>query len=327
MVLRSATTVKDLSLPKRHFRGKRGGNGSSVARHGQVGEDTIVHVPVGTLIKKINVVDEDVDDEDEDDEDVRVEVLADFDVPDTEMIVATGGDGGLGNRGRRSRRRRRGDRERGEEREEEENEDGEEHHTSGSPGSRVILELELKTIADAGLVGLPNAGKSTLLRALSRAKPKVGSYPFTTLRPHLGMVQFRDGRDVTVADVPGLIEGAHENRGLGHDFLRHLERTRVLVYVVDASGANPRDDYETLVDELRLFSPPLLERPSMIVLNKIDEMTVSDRADIVRSLREASSSGNVVPIISISALTGANVADAALGIRALVFPESLHPAH
>jgi GTP-binding protein len=162
------------------------------------------------------------------------------------------------------------------------------HYEKGQPGEERWIELELKLIADIGLVGAPNAGKSTLLAALTEAQPRVASYPFTTVTPNLGVVVFDDERSAVIADVPGLIEGAHEGHGLGHAFLRHVERTRVLVGVVDGAAADPVDEWEVVAEELRLHDPALLERPMTLVVTKHDLPEVRDRwTDVRRRLAAA----------------------------------------
>ena len=140
----------------------------------------------------------------------------------------------------------------------------------GQPGQDLLIELELKLIADIGLVGLPNAGKSTLLSVISSAKPKIAGYPFTTLQPNLGIVRWRDFKSFVVADIPGLIEGAHEGKGLGHQFLRHIERTRALAYLIDISDENPRSTFDILYNELKKYSKLLVQKPAIIIMTKTD---------------------------------------------------------
>ena len=217
-----------------------GGRGSGC--HGHAADDLIVKVPVGTVATDT----------------ATGEVIADVSTAGERVLVAQGGRGGRGNARFLSNRNR-----------------VPRHAEPGEPGEERELLLELKTIADAGLVGYPNAGKSTLLGALSSAKPKVGAYPFTTLYPSVGVVEFDypDFFRYTVADIPGLIDGAHENVGLGHDFLRHIERTRVLVYVLDMAGSDGRDpleDFRHLREELELYQQGITGRRSLIVANKMD---------------------------------------------------------
>ena len=187
----------------------------------------------------------------------RGELAADLTQPGQQFVLCKGGRGGLGNRNFATAR----------------------HQTPrfaqpGEPGTEGQFLLELRIMAEVGLVGFPNAGKSTLLRAISKARPKVASYPFTTLHPQIGVLEYEDFRRLTVCDVPGLIEGAHRNAGLGHKFLRHIERCKVLVLVVDMAGTdgrNPCDDYKQLVAELKLYDPGLLEKPQLVAANKMDE--------------------------------------------------------
>ena len=178
----------------------------------------------------------------------------------------------------------------------------------GEPGEVKDLRLELKLLADVGLVGFPNAGKSTLIARVSAARPKIADYPFTTLTPNLGVVGLSGNRSFVVADVPGLIEGAHRGLGLGHQFLRHLERTKVLVHVVDVSGAsgrNPVDDLDTVRRELELFQPTLAAKPQLVAANKIDAVSDDSRVDAL-----ARRAGELeLPFFRISAVTGAGVAE------------------
>ena len=224
--------------------GKPGGNGK---KHGSNGQDLLLKVPVGTVIQA---------DGDE---------TWDLDEVGMKVVIAKGGDGGRGNARFANSIRQ-----------------APNFAEHGLPGRELALRLELKLLADVGLIGLPNAGKSTLLRAVSHAMPDVGDFPFTTLEPVLGVVDL--GLDAFVmADLPGLIEGAHEGVGLGHQFLRHVERTRVLVHVLDASGENPLEDYETVRREIELYDASLAERPEIVALNKVDLPTARDAAVALKS--------------------------------------------
>ncbi|GAB4209201.1 MAG: GTPase ObgE [Roseiflexaceae bacterium] len=225
---------------QRRFSAERGSNGATARRRGRSGKDLIVRVPPGTVVRA------EIDGQ-------RYEV--DLSAPGMRLLAARGGKGGLGNV----------------------------HFATstyqvpriaelGEPGQSLDLELELKLLADVGLVGFPNAGKSTLLSIVSAAQPKIAPYPFTTLQPNLGVVEVGDFSFV-MADIPGLIEGAHRGVGLGFDFLRHVERTRMLLHLVDSAGIDGRDpveDYHKIGEELRLYQPELAERPRVVVLNKID---------------------------------------------------------
>ena len=228
-----------------------GGHGAGAHRNGGHGEDLVLPVPDGTVVT-----------------DEAGEVLADLVGPGTEMVVAQGGRGGLGNAALASAKRK-----------------APGFALLGEPGEELVIHLELKVVADIGLVGFPSAGKSSLIAALSRARPKIADYPFTTLVPNLGVVKAGD-TTFTVADVPGLIEGASEGRGLGHDFLRHVERCAALVHVVDLAtmepGRNPLEDLEVIERELERYGG-LADRPRLVALNKVDVPDGRDMADIVRA--------------------------------------------
>jgi GTP-binding protein len=219
-------------------------------------------------------------------------LLADLAEVGQRVLVARGGRGGLGNARFASSTNR-----------------APRKVQPGEAGEIKDLRLEMKLLADVGLVGFPNAGKSTLISRISAARPKIADYPFTTLTPNLGVVQLSGDRSFVVADVPGLIEGAHRGQGLGHQFLRHLERTKVLVHLVDVSGASGRDpveDLETVRRELTLFQPGFAARPQLVAANKMDAVDLANDADRVQDLeRRASQLG--LPFFRISAVTGAGV--------------------
>lgn len=225
------------------FAAERGQSGAFRKRHGKSGGHLIIDVPAGTVVW----------------DDETGEVLADMTEPDEEVVVARGGRGGLGNVHFKSSTRQ-----------------APRIAELGEPGEERWLRMELRIIADVGLVGLPNAGKSTLLSAVTRARPKIADYPFTTLEPNLGVVEIggRGGQVFVLADIPGLIEGASSGAGLGHEFLRHVTRTRVLVHVLDAAGGlegrDPLDDFRTINAELELFDPELRAKSMLVALNKID---------------------------------------------------------
>ncbi|MEO5618144.1 MAG: GTPase ObgE [Candidatus Eisenbacteria bacterium] len=230
------------------YRATPGRPGSGSNRSGRNGEDLVIRVPPGTVVK-----------------DEEGTVLADLVRATDTYVAARGGRGGRGNARFASpthQAPRRAD--------------------PGEAGEERRLDLELKLIADVGLVGLPNAGKSTLLSRISRARPKIAAYPFTTLEPNLGIAALDEERQFVVADLPGLIEGAHAGRGLGLQFLRHVERTRMLVFVVDATGENPEEDLEVLLREVGSYSPVLLERPRLVALSKADLLDPDLRADAPR---------------------------------------------
>ena len=226
------------------YKAQRGGNGAGSLRSGRAGNDLEVPVPVGTLIYA------------KDPESGELNQIADLTTVGQRVRLAQGGRGGLGNAHFATSTNR-----------------APRKHQPGEPGEEFDLHLTLKLLADVGLVGFPNAGKSTLISVISAARPKIADYPFTTLTPNLGVVALSGDRSFVVADVPGLIEGAHEGHGLGHQFLRHIERTKVLIHLVDVSGASGRDpveDFKILSNELKLFNPELLEKPQLVAANKID---------------------------------------------------------
>jgi len=237
----------------RHFAAGRGVHGKGKDQHGKKGKDITIRIPPGTLITDAE----------------NGELLFDLSEPDLEVIVVRGGKGGRGNP-RFASSTNRAPRE----------------CESGEPGEEKDLALELKTIADIGLVGYPNAGKSTLIRALSDAKPKVAPYPFTTLHPIVGVAEFDDFYRLTIADIPGLIDGAHDDVGLGHEFLRHIERTKVLVYVLDTAGVDgrsPWDDFHSLQNELELYMKGLSKFPAFIAANKMDLPESSENLELLQA--------------------------------------------
>lgn len=264
---------------KPHFYAEEGEPGQGSNKVGASAEDLRVHVPVGTLVYRA---------------DVRAHsgapLLADLKTPGQTVLVARGGRGGRGNAAFKTHRNT-----------------APRLSEKGEPGGEFKLELELKLLADVGLIGLPNAGKSTLLSRLTSARPKIADYPFTTLHPNLGVAEWH-GVSMVFADIPGLIEGAHAGKGLGHDFLRHVERTRLLFHLVDLSGfdelASPagwRDPYSVIKiinEELRLYSPGLMRKPMIIVANKMD---VTGAGDALKVLKRKWKKSNIYPI---SAVTG-----------------------
>ena len=228
------------------YKAQRGGNGAGALRTGRGGKDLDIPVPVGTLIYR---KDPDTGD---------LEQVADLTQAGERVLLARGGRGGLGNAHFATSTNR-----------------APRKVQPGEAGEEFDLHLTLKLLADVGLVGFPNAGKSTFISVVSAARPKIADYPFTTLVPNLGVVALSGDRDFVVADVPGLIEGAHEGKGLGHQFLRHIERTKVLIHLVDVSGASGRDpveDFDTIRRELESYNPALLDKPHLVAANKIDAL-------------------------------------------------------
>lgn len=257
-------TLQDFNY-KREYTAKRGQHGMGSNKHGKSGTDVILQVPVGTVVKDVE----------------SGEILADIINDNQQFIVARGGKGGRGN-ARFATPTHQSPRE----------------WEVGQPGQDLLIELELKLIADIGLVGLPNAGKSTLLSVISSAKPKIAGYPFTTLQPNLGIVRWRDFSSYVVADIPGLIEGAHEGKGLGHQFLRHIERTRALAYLIDVSDPDPQASFKTLFNELKSYSKLLIHKPAIIVLTKMDILSNYTYKIKLKSK---------LPVIQISSVSGQNL--------------------
>ena len=261
------------------FSAERGGHGEGSNCTGKSGDDLELAVPIGTLVY-----------EKTGDPDEPRRLLADLAEEGQRVLVARGGRGGLGNAHFATSTNR-----------------APRKVQPGEPGEVRDLRLELKLLADVGLVGFPNAGKSTLISRISAARPKIADYPFTTLTPNLGVVKLSDDRSFAVADVPGLIEGAHRGLGLGHRFLRHLERTKVLVHLVDVSGASGREpaaDLDTLRRELELFAPSLAEKPQIVAANKIDAATDRGGAEALADRAKALD----LPYHEISAATGEGIA-------------------
>jgi GTPase len=256
---------------KHHFRAPAGGRGERARRHGKAGEDLFLDVPPGTAVY----------------DDATGALLADLVATGQVAMVARGGRGGLGNTHFATSTHQ-----------------APKHAQKGEPGEERWIRLELRLIADVGLVGLPNAGKSTLLAAVTAATPKIANYPFTTLEPNLGVMELDDdNRRPTIADVPGLIEGASSGAGLGHAFLRHVERTRVLVQVVDGADRDPEWDYDVIRDELHAHDPTLLEKPLLVAFNKVDLPSAAEAWPAFRLARERDG----VRTVGISAASGKGI--------------------
>jgi GTP-binding protein len=263
---RHMTTLLDFRYRK-NYRAGNGGHGQGALRKGKDGLDVVIKVPPGTIIRDLQTK----------------KTLADLTGEAQSVTVARGGKGGEGNAHFKSATsqapRRRSPEGEGEERR---------------------LSLELKLLADVGLVGHPNVGKSTLLSKLSAARPKIADYPFTTLVPNLGMVKLGDHESFVLADIPGLIEGAHQGKGLGVEFLKHIQRTKLLLYLLDASSQDIQGDYQALLKEIKLFDPLLGQRPQLVVVNKID---------LLPRLRKIKIGSGEIQVCYISALTGKGLSD------------------
>ena len=260
------STLLDLRY-RRFYRAGNGGNGEGANRSGADGKDTIVDVPTGTIVKDLE----------------KNEVLADLVVGGKGIIVVRGGKGGRGN----SRFKTATDR-------------APRRAEPGKKGEIKELSLELKLLADVGIVGPPNSGKSTLLAKVSQARPKIADYPFTTLSPNLGIVRISESKSFVLADIPGLIQGAHLGKGLGFDFLKHIQRTKLLLYLIDINSAKPHEDFTKIRKELKLFDSKLFGKPSIVALNKTDLLTPEKIAKI-RTVRFK------IPVFKISALNGQGV--------------------
>lgn len=230
------STLLDFRYQKRYI-AQKGDAGANSLRDGRYGQDIIIKVPVGTIVKNKETG----------------EIIYDFKGAGEKVMIAKGGRGGKGNSNFATAVQQ-----------------TPRYAEDGKPGEEINLALELKLIADVGLVGFPNAGKSTLISVVSEAKPKIADYPFTTLEPNLGIVRYKDFNSFIVADIPGIIEGAHEGKGLGLQFLRHIERTRILLFLIDSCSETIEQDYSVLRRELELYSPALAEKKRIIAVTKID---------------------------------------------------------
>ena len=273
---RNINTLVDYRYTRK-FLAQRGENGRGSDCYGAGGDDIVLRMPVGTVISDLNTE----------------EVLADLDSHDKKVLIAKGGKGGLGNIHFKSSTNR-----------------APRQCTKGELGEEFELKLELRVLADVGLLGLPNAGKSTLIRAISAARPKVADYPFTTLHPNLGVVRVDAEKSFVVADVPGLIEGAADGAGLGIRFLKHLQRTRLLLHLVDIApldpSADPVRDAKAIVGELVKHDPTLAEKPRWLVLNKLDLIPEEDREKTIKDFLKAYKKATRYdgPVFSISAISG-----------------------
>jgi GTP-binding protein len=265
-----------------HFRAENGGHGGTSNKTGASGAALMLEVPPGTTVRDAD----------------SGELLADLTEVGQQMLLVKGGQGGRGNARFTSSTNQ-----------------APRIAERGAPGPERWLELELKLIADAGIIGMPNAGKSTLLSVVSAARPKIADYPFTTLSPNLGVVYLDDYSSLVLADIPGLIEGAHQGAGLGHDFLRHVERTRVLIHMLDGAGEDPLDDWAKINQELALYNPELAERPQIVVLNKMD---LEEAALLWWPEVKATAKKHGVEAVAISAVSGQGVRQLLYRVRQML---------
>jgi GTPase len=267
------TTLLDFQFQPRHF-AANGQPGEGSDCNGLSAENLTLRLPVGTVVKDADTG----------------ELLTDLAIPDETFVAARGGKGGLGNMNFANATRQ-----------------APRFAQPGVPGEEKHLTLELKLLADVGLIGFPNAGKSTFVSRVSRARPKVADYPFTTLVPHLGVVGYKDQQSFVIADIPGLIEGAHLGVGLGHQFLRHVERCRVLIHLIDCGadepGREPLADFDTLNEELRLHSAELALKPQVVAANKMDLPDARERLEDLRTALAARG----IPVFPISSATGEGI--------------------
>lgn len=292
---RNINTLIDYRFARRHAAGN-GVHGSGADCYGAAGADVELRMPVGTVI---------TDDE-------TGAQLADLSAHGQRVMLAKGGDGGLGNLHFKSSTNR-----------------APRQKTPGQPGEQRWVRLELKVLADVGLLGQPNAGKSTLISAVSNARPKIADYPFTTLHPNLGVVRLQAERGFVIADIPGLIEGAADGAGLGHQFLRHLARTRLLLHVIDVCppepGADAARDARAIVAELKKYDPGLHRKPRWLVFNKIDLIPEEERVALMDGIRRRLRSK--APAFAISAATGEGCRDLMWAVQRFLFDEAARSDH
>lgn len=273
VVLEASNSLNNLSRVLSLLKGENGEKGGNKNCHGKNANHTIVKVPVGTIIRND-----------------KGKIVGDLKNEGWMFVAARGGAGGKGNRFFMT-----------------DIEQAPQICEAGAKGETKSYLIEIRSMANIGLIGFPNAGKSTLLRAISRANPKVAPYPFTTLKPHIGIVKYSDYEQIAIADLPGIIPGSHKNRGLGIQFLKHIERCKALVFLLDISTADPYEDYQTLMFELEKFSSELKDRPRIIVANKIDMITGDEYDKFQNKVG--------VPVLPISAKLGTNLNDFLRQIR------------
>ncbi|MDM8357846.1 Obg family GTPase CgtA [Pandoraea communis] len=286
---RNINTLIDYRYSKKHL-AKNGESGRGADCYGKGGEDIFLRMPVGTIISDMETG----------------ETIADLTEHGQEVVLAQGGAGGLGNLHFKSSTNR-----------------APRQKTDGKPGERRMLQLELKVLADVGLLGMPNAGKSTFIASVSNARPKIADYPFTTLHPNLGVVRTAPGKSFVIADIPGLIEGAAEGAGLGHQFLRHLQRTGLLLHIVDIApfdeGVDPVVDAQAIVLELQKYDEELFQKPRWLVLNKVDMVPEAERAERVADFKKRF--GWSGPTFEISALTGEGCEKLCLAVQEYLYQQ------
>jgi GTP-binding protein len=246
---------------KRIYKAENGEMGGNSLKDGKGGKDVVIKVPLGTVIKDYETK----------------EILFDLDENSCIVVVAKGGKGGKGNSNFATSTNQ-----------------TPRYAEKGKPGEYKKVILELKLIADVGLVGFPNSGKSTLISTITEARPKIADYPFTTLKPNLGIVRYKDYQSFTVADIPGIIEGAHEGKGLGHQFLRHIERTKIILFLIDITSEKYEDDFETLYNELKSYSPKLIEKNMLVAFSKSD---LADDEKIKEVLKLKFGKQNITPLV------------------------------
>ena len=270
------TTLQDISYLK-HYKAERGQHGSGKNMHGKNGKDLTIEVPAGTIIKNSETK----------------QIIADLTKSEQEIIIAKGGNGGFGNARFKTKTH-----------------NAPRIANDGMKGEEIDVDLELKLIADIGLVGFPNAGKSTFISKVSNAKPKIADYPFTTLTPNLGIVNYEEYKSFVIADIPGLIEGASLGKGLGLKFLKHIERTKALVFMVDISVESIDDEYQTLLKELANHSKELINKPKILFITKSDIFQESNHANIDKP--------KDIESIVISSVTGYNVKESVQEIKKIL---------
>ncbi len=275
-VNKQLSTLQDITL-NHLYRAENGANGGGKNMHGKNGKDIIIKIPPGTIIKNAETK----------------QILKDLTGENESYVVAKGGNGGFGNARFKTQQNT-----------------APKIANDGQPGEELKIELELKVLADVGLVGFPNAGKSTFISKISNAKPKIADYPFTTLVPNLGIVKYGDYNSFVMADIPGLIRGASDGKGLGSQFLRHIERTKVLVYLVECIDEKIYENFVTLKNELKKHNPDLIKRPSLLLLTKTDL--------IPTELLELEKVSKEIPIVQISSVSGKNLKEAIQSIAELI---------